>query len=372
MGPNLGTSFGSCIVLYGFETKGAKSENQNRFTHSEHCLEKNGTKHKQKQVKLFFVWVAYLASIGYSMEEAVYINMDETPIPYHFGGKKGLKKHEDQNKGTDEMRDKTHLHNARQHCTLMAAICTDPNIQKALPQVLLPNVKGRKKKWDQVIKDKTECPNVKVKTGTGGWVDNKCLLEYFDILRDSLQEFKGKKVVIVMDSHSSHRSVPILKKLKNMKWKVLLVPGRMTSLLQPLDAYCFANFKRTLYKMHMKDRISTSDGQQSFESWAKVCFATMQHVFQNTNGKAMFQKCGYELPNACISNSILQHIASEHVGMIRKLTHAELSEYVGRESKKQHALLFHEPIPPAKREHCIVVRNPLHRRRSKFSVHHAA
>ena len=53
-GPNLGTSFGSCIVLYGFETKGAKSENQNRFTHSEHCLEKkwNQTQTKTGQTVL--------------------------------------------------------------------------------------------------------------------------------------------------------------------------------------------------------------------------------------------------------------------------------------------------------------------------------
>ena len=37
-------------------------------------------------MKQFFVWVGYLASIGYSMDEAVYINLDETSIPYHHGG----------------------------------------------------------------------------------------------------------------------------------------------------------------------------------------------------------------------------------------------------------------------------------------------
>ena len=38
------------------------------------------------QVVLFLVWVAYLISVGYSMAEATLINIDETPIPYQFGG----------------------------------------------------------------------------------------------------------------------------------------------------------------------------------------------------------------------------------------------------------------------------------------------
>ena len=38
------------------------------------------------------MWVAYLVAIGYGMNEAVWINIDETPIPYHFGSKPGLKK----------------------------------------------------------------------------------------------------------------------------------------------------------------------------------------------------------------------------------------------------------------------------------------
>ena len=38
------------------------------------------------------LWVAYLTAIGYGIDEAVWINVDETPIPYHVGGRRGWKK----------------------------------------------------------------------------------------------------------------------------------------------------------------------------------------------------------------------------------------------------------------------------------------
>jgi hypothetical protein len=38
------------------------------------------------------LWVAYLTAIGYGIDEAVWINVDETPVPYHVGGRHGWKK----------------------------------------------------------------------------------------------------------------------------------------------------------------------------------------------------------------------------------------------------------------------------------------
>ena len=159
------------------------------------------------------MWVGYLANIGYSMDEAVYINLDETAIAYHYGGKKGLKKI-NPNCGTKDMKDKTSVHLTRKHCTLIAAIASDTKVQQALPQVILPNVRGEKRKWARVIKDKTDCPNVHVMNGQAGWVNNDNMEDYFDIVQDHLKALNIEKTVIVMDCQACHRSYRILKKLK--------------------------------------------------------------------------------------------------------------------------------------------------------------
>ena len=42
--------------------------------------------------RLCMLWVAYLIAIGYGIDEAVWINVDETPTPYRVGGRHGWKK----------------------------------------------------------------------------------------------------------------------------------------------------------------------------------------------------------------------------------------------------------------------------------------
>ena len=41
-------------------------------------------------MKLFLIWVSYLSAIGYSLLDAVWINMDETPMKYQMAPKKGM------------------------------------------------------------------------------------------------------------------------------------------------------------------------------------------------------------------------------------------------------------------------------------------
>ena len=91
------------------------------------------------------IWVAYLTAIGYGIDEAVWINVDETPIPYHLGGRHGWKKKEAPvQELKDHMVEKTSLQLQRSHCTLVASIASNEEFQTLLPQVLLPKMQGRK------------------------------------------------------------------------------------------------------------------------------------------------------------------------------------------------------------------------------------
>ena len=162
------------------------------------------------------MWVAYLVAIGYGMDEAVWINIDETPIPYHFGSKSGLKK-----LGTEEqqkqMIDRSSLKDIRSHCTLMGAIATNERVHQNLPQVLMPNMRGRKRDWDSAKSIAKKYPNVKVMDDTGGWVTTDVMAKYFEMLEETLKHLGVKKKVLVMDCHSTHRSIKTIKLLRKLK-----------------------------------------------------------------------------------------------------------------------------------------------------------
>ena len=61
------------------------------------------------QSTLCMRWVAYITAIGYGVDEAVWINVVETPIPYHVGGRHGWKNHPVQ-EFRDQMVEKASLH----------------------------------------------------------------------------------------------------------------------------------------------------------------------------------------------------------------------------------------------------------------------
>ena len=113
------------------------------------------------QVKLFFVWIGYLNSIGYGLNDAVWINIDESPIPYHVSGKKGLRLHPLSKKDDHEMRDRTSLAQIRSRCTLIASIASDNTLQQHLPQVLMPNERGLKKNGNWPVSQPQSIPAFK-------------------------------------------------------------------------------------------------------------------------------------------------------------------------------------------------------------------
>ena len=44
------------------------------------------------KARLFFQWISYLHAVGYDAREALFINVDETPVPLFMGRRLGYKK----------------------------------------------------------------------------------------------------------------------------------------------------------------------------------------------------------------------------------------------------------------------------------------
>jgi hypothetical protein len=81
--PNLVPNFGSHFLFFPFHVH-KKSEYKtnvhNNIIAVRYCTSR------------LYVCAAYITAIGYGVDEAVWINVVETPIPYHVGGRHGWKK----------------------------------------------------------------------------------------------------------------------------------------------------------------------------------------------------------------------------------------------------------------------------------------
>ena len=322
-------------------------------------------------MRLFLLWVSYLHAIGYSPGEALWINMDETPVPYSFGGRKGtrVKRKRFWRPSTRTLVGQSAaLRLARGQATLVASICTNPAIQQSLPQIFMPNTRGMKKKWAAVGEAGLMPQNIQVQFGTTGWQTVETMFKYIARMKKALTKAKVKKVVLVMDCHTSHLSYRTLSRIAKQRWKVLLVPGKMTWLLQPLDAYMFAELKQHLHDQNVRERLEDDGGEQSFYNWAQTCFRVVSNLFAEKDTYSMFNKCGCCLPSAHISRRVMRYVDHSKMPNFRAMTEDEFSLYTGTKKKTAvHKLLFRSHVPASMVDRCIAINRPVLRLSSKKS-----
>ena len=149
------------------------------------------------------------------MTEATWINIDETGIPYHVGGRAGVRMRRAPLGMSHCLVERATLNQRRAQCTLMAATVNNIDLQKTLPQVMMPNIVGHKKKWRDSPSLASASSHIKVNKDTNGWSTADSMKTYFELMSKYLKEKGIHKVVIVMDCHPSHYAWPTLNYLKN-------------------------------------------------------------------------------------------------------------------------------------------------------------
>ena len=312
--------------------------------------------------------MTYLGALGYSLADALYINMDETAIKYQYTKMKGYKAQAPNDKMKKHMVQKVSSRDAKSHCTLISAMASEEESQKRMPQVFIPNVTGRKKKWQEAKNQNIDNPNVMINLDTQGWMTIEFMLVYLDILAERVKELGKNKVVLVMDCLAAHISIKVLKKICRLKWKVLLIPSKLTWLLQPLDVWMFSHLKRHLYLAQVQNQINSTTGTTSFEEWSTTLFDKIQTLFVNTEMRHKFENCGFQIPTNSMPKHLLPYLPHDSLGPVRKLTMAELNMYMGGRCDACYKLLFKENIPHDRAHRMIVLQTPMHRFSSKRSL----
>ena len=308
-----------------------------------------------------------MCSLGYGMANALWINMDETAIKYHYAKIRGYKARTSSPELKQKMVDRASHRDAKSHCTLVSTIATDPVAQQSMPQFFTPNTKGRKQVW-RAAKKKNTHPNVRIHLDSTGWMTISTMKMYLDILAKVVKHLGHEKVVLVMDCHTAHMAIEVLKKIAKLKWKVLLIPSKLTWLLQPLDVNLFAALKSSLYRAHVENQINSTTGQVKFEQWSTTMLARVHSMLEAADGKNMFEKCGFDIPTHTMPKKILPCLSLGDLGCVRKLTIDELTSYMGIRGDAHHGLLFKENIPHDRQHHKLILCTPTHRLRLKRSL----
>jgi hypothetical protein len=124
---------------------------------------------------------------------------------------------------------------------------------------------------------------------------------------------------------------------------LLLVPGQLTWLLQPLDVEVFRTFKETLRTLQFDAREEHEQGLLTVEQRVAALTMAIQCVMIEGHFATVFEKCGYTDHNRNLHSKIAQYVPEPHLAEPKIMTDADMVNLIGRNRIKMSEKFFATP-----------------------------
>ena len=302
------------------------------------CLGQEDIKARSEAYLRWVRWV--LQQIGPSMDTVV-VNMDETMVSNVKDRKKGVVVNRKRKKQLD------HANTSRRHaaprCSLLACVTNDQDIQRHLPQIFLP--KGQPDKQPpQNIRQvflKAGAP-IEAWHGTSGFLSAAGAAAFLTRLHALVRRHRpGAQLVVIWDASMAHTNERVLRHARRLGIQIVLVPGRLTWFLQPLDVYVFAFLKRHLRYALARERMRDEQAKLSVAEQLTCCTEAVRTTLVSRPWADKMRKCGLSPDGAGLNHKLATLVRNSDLTP-RPPTCEELQEFMGCSSKRAtrvHTLL---------------------------------
>ena len=220
------------------------------------------------------------------------LNLDETGVRFWYEPRLGLRRPSGQvpRAGFARKASRAQLRRAFSH---VAIICDDTALQPHLPQVLLVNehtVSAElKRRW-------TSLPgcNAKLWRGPSAWINDKVVAKIIRELGKVLRARAGdRQAILLLDAHKCQFSKSTLAACREYDIWPVIIPARMTSLLQPLDTHVFCRFKMFLRTRLHQIMLTGANEDLTSEQVIDALLHAMKGVLQWHSWAPAFAKDGF-------------------------------------------------------------------------------
>ena len=235
------------------------------------------------------------------------INLDETALCLFQGHAKGNIFIGKGHKAKQNVARST----TRTHLTHVGLICDDPLVQAVLPQVIIANEKTIT--VAQFAHLRSRCPpNVRLLRARSAWVDAKTCAQIVRWLGAALKPFMvDRQPILLLDACKAHYNALVLTACATVRVWPVLVPAKMTWLLQPLDTHGFAAYKIHLQKAYQQARIRTADGSVGVAELLESAYAAIHHVLELRDWGPSFDHNGFRASQVGVSGKVLATLQVE-------------------------------------------------------------
>ena len=274
-------------------------------------------------------FVAARAPAGHSL---LRLNLDETSVKLFQGDGKGAvffsKKRPRHAGGGDgeggavrearaeEPVQRVNLRHKRTCLTHVGLMCDRPDAQPYLPQVLIGNEATFRA--DEMGALRAACPaNVHLVRQKSAWNNVETMKLVLRSLSAALRAYHQDhwhppmlrlQPVLTMDAALIHIHPSVVRSCYALGLWPIVVPARLTWLLQPLDTHAFQKYKQHFRALCQQARLETADSRLSTSQFLETFFATIRRVLQGRRWALAFDSDGYGPRQAKTSAYILQQL----------------------------------------------------------------
>ena len=243
------------------------------------------------------------------------INMDETAVRLYMTPRISLiaSQCSRRHRSARTISHSASLQQQRTCVTHAAFVCDDTTIQVLLPHILI----GSTHVLSVAVKNAVEPllhRNVFLLRRKSAWVNVDMMVAIMKLLGHILRPHMARfQPVLVMDALAAHIAGRVLRAAGAAGLWVVVIPAKITWLLQPADTHCFLKYKAYLRQRYQELACDAVDGRVSLTDVLLAMNSGCRKVFQAHAWSKSFDDNGFTRGQRLVRRSILNHVEWEEV-----------------------------------------------------------
>jgi len=263
------------------------------------------------QVSAVWQWWNCYEDLVPNGKKALAVNLDETAVRAFPGAAKGLVSFSPKMKRCRRMG--LHAQPAsraqqRSCVTHVACLCDVPEIQAVLPHFFIGNERVLPV-YVQRLVTPALANNVFLLRRKSAWVNGEVMLMIVKTIAEILKAYKDLyQPILLWDALKSHLSPSVLRAAGTRGIWPIVIPAKVTWLLQPADTHAFSKYKAFLRKAYLKDALESTSGRVSVEKILLAMNDAVRHVFRGNRRTEGFEGNGLGQRQKKVRASIWAHM----------------------------------------------------------------
>ena len=265
----------------------------------------------QEKAHAVWQWWNYAEGLVPSGKRPLRINLDETSVCLDQGGGRGVVFARRGARPWQQPARRVSRARRRTCLTHVGFICDVPVVQRVLPQIIIGNLSTFLVRDWAVIKAAAP-ENVYVLRQKSAWNNANLLCRIIRLLGQLLAPYANEfQPILLMDACKIHLADSVLAACAAAGVWPIIVPAKLTWLVQPCDTDAFHPYKALLKKVYSERKAGAVSGQLGVVEFLECMYEAIRRVLCERQWGLSFSRNGFGWQQAALSERVLGHLGAQ-------------------------------------------------------------